>query len=86
MSRLPLQYMVVRAASNISNTLHQYSLSADPASWGADLSYGELDDALHNPDPARDRKMDRTGTFITWRGLTNLGCLILLVAAILTLL
>ncbi|KAF8078775.1 glycoside hydrolase family 16 protein [Lyophyllum atratum] len=35
-------------------------------------------DALHNPNPRRDRKHDRRGTVLTVRGLTNLGCLILL--------
>ncbi|KZP15522.1 glycoside hydrolase family 16 protein [Athelia psychrophila] len=63
----------------------KYSLEGDPAAWGADLSYGEADDALHTPDPARDRRTDRTGSIFTCRGLANLGCLALLVASIMTL-
>ncbi|KAJ3803416.1 beta-glucan synthesis-associated [Lentinula aff. detonsa] len=56
-----------------------FSLSADPMAWGTDLSLrAEPDDYLHNPDPRRDRKNDLGGSFFTYRGLTNLGCLILL--------
>lgn len=39
----------------------------------------EPDDFLHNPDPRRDRKNDAGGTVFTLRGLTNLGCLVILV-------
>ncbi|KAI0307689.1 beta-glucan synthesis-associated [Multifurca ochricompacta] len=65
----------------------KFSLSPDPASWGSDLSpsHPEPDDYLHNPDPRRDRKNDKGGTILTYRGLTNLGCLVLLVLALLTL-
>ncbi|KAI9461770.1 glycoside hydrolase family 16 protein [Boletus coccyginus] len=57
-----------------------FSLSPDPQSWGADLSpsHREPDDFLHNPDPRRDRKRDRGGSVLTYRGLTNLGCLVFL--------
>jgi beta-glucan synthesis-associated protein KRE6 len=66
----------------------QFSLSPDPSSWGADISpnHAEPDDYLHNPDPRRDRKNDKGGNVFTYRGLTNLGCLLLLVAGIVTLL
>jgi beta-glucanase (GH16 family) len=49
-------------------------------SWGANLSprHAEPDDWLHNPDPRRDRLNDKGGNIFTYRGLTNLGCLILL--------
>ncbi|KAH9950443.1 beta-glucan synthesis-associated [Amylocystis lapponica] len=65
----------------------KFSLSPDPASWGADLSpdYREQDDELHNPDPRRDRKSDKGGHIFTGRGLVNLGCLFILAAGILTL-
>jgi beta-glucan synthesis-associated protein KRE6 len=68
--------------------LAQFSLSADPAAWGAavDLSSSEPDDYLHNPDPKRDKKSDRSGSVLTARGLVNLGCLIVLILAIITLL
>lgn len=34
------------------------------------------DDYLHNPDPIRDRKLDKGGHAFTCRGLANLGCLV----------
>ena len=69
-------------------TYEQFSLSPDPASWGADVRAGqpEEDDVLHNPDPRRDRSQDKGGNIFTGRGLGNLGCLFVLVAAIVTLL
>lgn len=65
----------------------KFSLSPDPASWGADVRAGqpEEDDVLHNPDPRRDRSQDKGGSIFTGRGLGNLGCLFVLVAAIVTL-
>ncbi|KAI0041791.1 glycoside hydrolase family 16 protein [Auriscalpium vulgare] len=58
----------------------KFSLSPDPTSWGTNLSpsYVEPDDFLHNPDPKRDRANDQGGTVLTFRGITNLGCLVLL--------
>ncbi|KAH9996454.1 glycoside hydrolase family 16 protein [Russula vinacea] len=63
----------------------KYSLSPDPASWGSDLSpnHAEPDDFLHNPDPKRDRNNDRGGSIFTSRGLTNLGCLAVLILLLL---
>ncbi|KAM6498438.1 beta-glucan synthesis-associated protein [Amanita muscaria] len=65
----------------------KYSLPPDPAAWGSNLSpaYKEEDDWLHNPDPRRDRKTDAGGTFFTYRGLTNLGCLTVLSLGLVTL-
>ncbi|KZV76984.1 glycoside hydrolase family 16 protein [Peniophora sp. CONT] len=45
--------------------------------------YKEEDDLLHRPDPKRDYQIDRGGTFLTRRGVANLGCLLVLVAGIL---
>ncbi|KAI0375069.1 glycoside hydrolase family 16 protein [Pilatotrama ljubarskyi] len=45
----------------------------------------ELDDALHNPDPLRDRKSDRDGSVFSCRGFVNIGCVLLVVMCILTL-
>ncbi|KAI9513053.1 beta-glucan synthesis-associated [Russula earlei] len=63
----------------------KFSLSPDPASWGSDISpsHPEPDDYLHNPDPKRDRNNDRGGSIFTYRGLTNLGCLALLIVVLL---
>ncbi|KAF7966826.1 hypothetical protein HWV62_36927 [Athelia sp. TMB] len=65
----------------------KYSLSADPATWGSAflLNQAEPDDDLHNPDPTRDRSIDKAGPILTFRGFTNLGCLVLLVGILLTL-
>ena len=66
----------------------QFSLSPDPKAWGADLSpnHPEPDDYLHNPDPRRDRNSDRGGSVLTYRGLTNLGCLVFLALGLVALL
>ncbi|ESK98039.1 glycoside hydrolase family 16 protein [Moniliophthora roreri MCA 2997] len=65
----------------------KFSLSPDPATWGADLSLNnpEPDDELHTPDPRRDRRTDSGGTLFTQRGLSNLGCLLLLGSTLTTL-
>ncbi|KAL5521746.1 hypothetical protein ACEPAF_2494 [Sanghuangporus sanghuang] len=72
-------------SSKASYISDKFSLAPDPSSWGAqiDPSYVEPDDWLHNPDPRRDRKLDKGGTVFTTRGLANLGCLALLVSALL---
>ncbi|RDB28835.1 Beta-glucan synthesis-associated protein SKN1 [Hypsizygus marmoreus] len=64
----------------VSDVANKYSLSSDPAVWGSDLSlnYPESDDYLHNPDPRRDRKNDFYRDIFTMRGLTNLGCIVIL--------
>ena len=66
----------------------QYSLAPSPKSWGTPLSIRtvEPDDYLHNPDPHRDRDIDRGGHICTARGLANLGCLFLLGGGIMMLL
>ncbi|PSS37591.1 hypothetical protein PHLCEN_2v607 [Hermanssonia centrifuga] len=58
----------------------KFAMSPDPSSWGGDLSpaFREPDDELHNPDPRRDRKSDKGGTIFTARGVSNLGCLVIL--------
>ncbi|KAK7694788.1 hypothetical protein QCA50_001976 [Cerrena zonata] len=62
---------------SISN---KFALSPDPSAWGGAVSLDvrEPDDALHNPDPRRDRKSDKGGTIFTGRGMANLGCLLFL--------
>ncbi|KAJ3736703.1 glycoside hydrolase family 16 protein [Lentinula guzmanii] len=62
----------------------KFSLSPDPQDWGAAvaLTVSEPDDYLHNPDPKRDRKNDKGGTFLTARGFANLGCLAILLVAL----
>ncbi|KAI6108451.1 glycoside hydrolase family 16 protein [Pisolithus croceorrhizus] len=75
------------AGYQVNSISDKFSLAPDPRTWGADLSpnHAEPDDYLHNPDPRRDRKHDRGGHVLTYRGLTNLGCLFVLTAGLLTL-
>ncbi|KAF8153938.1 beta-glucan synthesis-associated [Crassisporium funariophilum] len=58
----------------------KYSLAPSPKSWGTpiDIHSVEPDDYLHNPDPLRDRNIDKGGHICTARGIANLGCLFLL--------
>ena len=73
---------------NLDQALPQYSLSPNPESWGTALLIHtpELDDFLHNPDPRRDRKIDKGGHIFTRRGLANLGCLFIISSGMLMLL
>ncbi|OCH92193.1 beta-glucan synthesis-associated [Obba rivulosa] len=67
---------------------YAYTLSADPKQWGADLSpdLKEPDDDLHEPDPEDMPQWTKhDGHFLSWRGLVNLGSLLLLCAAVLLL-
>ncbi|EIW86864.1 glycoside hydrolase family 16 protein [Coniophora puteana RWD-64-598 SS2] len=76
-----------RQSYQSASVTDKFSLAVDPTSWGTDVSPNqpEPDDYLHNPDPRRDRKNDRGGNIFTYRGLTNLGCLLFLVVVLLTL-
>jgi len=76
-----------RVPSAVPSISDKYSLSPDPAAWGSNLSpnYPENDDDLHNPDPRRDRRKDTGGNVFTYRGLTNLGCMIVLCLGLVTL-
>ncbi|KAH9837168.1 beta-glucan synthesis-associated [Rhodofomes roseus] len=75
------------AASVAPSISDKFSLSPDPTSWGAYLTpdVPESDDYLHNPDPRRDRKNDQGGNIFTYRGTTNLGCLLILAVGTVTL-
>lgn len=69
-------------------TLTQFAMAPSPKAWGTplDMRTTEPDDYLHNPDPLRDRNIDRGGTICTARGVGNLGCLFILAAGCLMLL
>lgn len=64
----------------------QYSFSADPRQWGANLSPDlvEDDDYLHNPDASVKKKGDSFS--LSRRGFENMGCLIILVTGLIGLL
>jgi beta-glucanase (GH16 family) len=50
-----------------------------------ELNVKEPDDYLHNPDPLRDRGVDKGGHIFTSRGIANLGCLFIICAGCLML-
>jgi beta-glucan synthesis-associated protein KRE6 len=56
--------------------------------WNLSLSPDEKeqDDWLHNPDPKRDHKIDSDGNVFTGRGISNVGCLVILALGLLALL
>ncbi|KAJ7768364.1 glycoside hydrolase family 16 protein [Mycena metata] len=65
-----------------SGLAEKFSLSADPANWGSNLSpnLAEPDDFLHDP-----RGKDETSFVLSTRGLANVGCLVFLCLALLAL-
>lgn len=62
----------------------KYQFASNPFAYGG--GYAEPDDDLHTPDPKRDKKADKGGTFFTSRGAVNLGCLLILVLGLMGLL
>ncbi|SJL02140.1 related to KRE6-glucan synthase subunit [Armillaria ostoyae] len=83
---LPSPYPTSTISSlSISN---KFSLSADPQAWGSNLSPNvtEADDELHNPAIRGEKVLDDGEfSFLSSRGIANIGCLFLLCAAMLTL-
>ncbi|KAF8645123.1 hypothetical protein AX16_007952 [Volvariella volvacea WC 439] len=63
------------AAASNSTTLAQFQWDKDP----------EVDDALHNPDPRRDAKLDRSCDPFSFRGWVNAGMIFVLIMGLLTL-
>lgn len=56
-------------------TMAHYSWDKDP----------DIDDALHNPDPVNDARLDRSCNIFSARGWVNLGAVFILIGALLTL-
>ncbi|KAJ7864983.1 glycoside hydrolase family 16 protein [Mycena olivaceomarginata] len=65
-----------------SGLAEKYSLAPDPALWGSNIypNMTEPDDDLHNPD-----SKDRSSFSLSTRGIYNIGCLVVLCLAIMTL-
>ncbi|KAJ7054061.1 glycoside hydrolase family 16 protein [Mycena amicta] len=63
-----------------SGLAEKFSLAADPAVWGSNLSpeTSEPDDDLHEPVYRGGKLNDHNGFSISSRGLANLGCLAVL--------
>jgi hypothetical protein len=64
----------------------QYDLPLDPRAWNTELSpdFIEDDDELHAP--VKGKLIERDGNYFSARGAANLGCTIILIAGLLTLL
>ncbi|KAJ3784212.1 glycoside hydrolase family 16 protein [Lentinula aff. detonsa] len=75
------------ARSKVSTVSNKFSLPADPAAWGSDVSANnpESDDFLHNPDVRKGKTVDHVGSVFTSRGFANLGFLLLLCVGLLAL-
>ncbi|KAJ6567708.1 beta-glucan synthesis-associated [Mycena vulgaris] len=75
------------SAGSRSGLAEKFSLSPDPTMWGSNLSpdLREPDDALHNPEFKGGKLVDRNSSVLTSRGLSNIGCLVLLCLGLLTL-
>lgn len=67
-------------ASVVPSISDKFSLAADPSAWGTAVSpnFAEPDDALHEVTGPRDKSVNQRGNIFTVRGLTNLGCIVLL--------
>ncbi|KAJ7363796.1 glycoside hydrolase family 16 protein [Mycena albidolilacea] len=65
-----------------SGLAEKYSLAPDPALWGSNIypNMTEPDDDLHNPD-----SKDHSSFSLSTRGIYNIGCLVVLCLAIMTL-
>jgi len=73
--RVYQQHQAQNAATTNTNTV--------PYIW--DTKDPDLDDALHNPDPIRDARLDRSFTFFSARGWANASALFILCCGLLTL-
>ncbi|EIN10535.1 beta-glucan synthesis-associated protein [Punctularia strigosozonata HHB-11173 SS5] len=86
----PFASFTHRVSSIYSDTpygprVSSFSLAPDPRLWGSQITpdVAEDDDQLHQPDEKEAyRKIYRDSEFMTSRGLSNLGCLILLIVIV----
>ncbi|KDR83974.1 hypothetical protein GALMADRAFT_236526 [Galerina marginata CBS 339.88] len=74
-------------ASRLSTLSDKFSLAPDPRLWGSDLSPDlvEADDDLHNPELEPNKSSNMKTVPVNARGLTNVGCLITLLLAVIVL-
>ncbi|KAF7981670.1 hypothetical protein HWV62_32212 [Athelia sp. TMB] len=84
----PLRYVATRYNVHLGTyaVFLQYALSPDISQWGFNVSprMPEADDELHQPDP-KSKSFGR-GNIFSDRGCLNLGCLLILVVGLVTLL
>ncbi|THH13791.1 hypothetical protein EW146_g6466 [Bondarzewia mesenterica] len=79
---------LMRSTPPVAHPYFQFSLSPDPRNWGSNLSpdFTEADDDIHNPDHGiNSRSIFHDGHLLSYRGLANMGCLVLLILGIITL-
>ncbi|EJD00931.1 beta-glucan synthesis-associated [Fomitiporia mediterranea MF3/22] len=71
-----------KSVNSMSHVSDKYSFAADPNQWGANLSPDlvEEDDYLHTPENRSKLKADKQ--IFTWRGIENVGCLVVLLVAL----
>lgn len=86
LSNFDTPYPSYSASQELFSISKKFSLSPDPQQWGSDLSPDliEPDDDIHSPKERSD-EVEIGGHVISIRGVTNLGCLIMLCAGILAL-
>ncbi|PBK95638.1 beta-glucan synthesis-associated [Armillaria gallica] len=86
LSNFDTPYPSYSASQELFSISKKFSLSPDPRQWGSDLSPDliEPDDDIHTPKERSD-EVEIGGHVISIRGVTNLGCLIMLCAGILAL-
>lgn len=86
LSNFDTPYPSYSASQELFSISKKFSLSPDPQQWGSDLSPDlvEPDDDIHTPKERSD-EVEIGGHVISIRGVTNLGCLIMLCAGILAL-
>ncbi|KAK0225677.1 beta-glucan synthesis-associated [Armillaria fumosa] len=86
LSNFDTPYPSYSASQELFSISKKFSLSPDPQQWGSDLSPDliEPDDDIHTPKERSD-EVQIGGHVISIRGVTNLGCLIMLCAGILAL-
>ncbi|SJK97250.1 related to KRE6-glucan synthase subunit [Armillaria ostoyae] len=86
LSNFDTPYPSYSAGQELFSISKKFSLSPDPQQWGSDLSPDliEPDDDIHTPKERSD-EVEIGGHVISIRGVTNLGCLVMLCAGILAL-
>lgn len=80
-------YPVGSTSSRTPSLSGKFSLSADPSTWGSNLSPNveEPDDALHLPTVRGGKMVEDADLSFSRRGIANVGCLTILCTGILML-
>lgn len=82
-------FLFLSLKPSLTDLYTQFSLSPDPRLWGSDLSPDlvEPDDDLHNPELDLDRLDGKKKELkLTSRGIVNVGCILVLLLGLISLL